>query len=71
MKPAPLDPIEVLAERINNGPHSCESVARAAGLGHDTVNRWVRYNRVPNFADLDKALHVVGYRIVVEPLPPE
>lgn len=68
MKPTPL---EFLRAAIALSPYTPTTLSTAAGLGIDTVSRWLAGRRAPRVAELDQALHALGYRLTVEPLPRE
>ena len=68
MKPGP---IEFLRSAIALSPYTPTTLSTAAGLGLDTVSRWLSGQRVPSTAQLERALNTLGYRLTVEPIPKE
>lgn len=57
----------LIRDRIHTMGINPQVLAKRAGLGHDTIYRWLSGEREPRLSDLEKALTVLGYRLKVEP----
>ena len=60
--------IDFLQRQMLRSPYNSMSLARAAGLGSDTVARWFAGSRRPKTDQMDAALRVLGFRLAIAPL---
>ena len=59
--------IAIIRDRIHTQGINPQVLAKRAGLGHDTIYRWLSGEREPRLSDLEKALSTLGYRLTIAP----
>lgn len=58
--------VAVLMRESKRQGRGYEDLAKEAGVAPNTIYGWRRQGRIPNLANIDAVLTVLGYRLTIE-----